>query len=389
MEESKLYTTQEIEKLKQKIDTYRGTLTSLKMGTSIEDFLFMKQDFDGLKTQIAHLEGLTETLDSKQNSHLKGYEDQIRLLSTQIESLNQTMEELNQEILTVLNKLVTVEVNDVTKTLSSTAKTDHTSAINLSTQPRITQTAEQSSITSAQPSYRLLQSLAGKATNKQSNVNNGGPSPQNDIQRNKPEERHFNQQYFQSINTHPSQIYNGLYRNTTVESTFHFKNATDAHEVPVNVYDPSAAQPTVSGEIIENDTSHASIESGSMETEILDEPIEVMNTEKEIERDNSELSKESFKLVISETSNDPVNQDSAELTSNQVVSEKITEPIDAYHSPSLETEEYVEVYHAGAVYEVHPSLEEEIIHLEPVNKPIEEEHKKGKNSFFDFFKRWS
>lgn len=71
MEESKLYTTQEIEKLKQKIESYRGSLTSLKMGASIEDFLYMKQEFDGLKTQMAHLDSITETLDTKQNSYKK------------------------------------------------------------------------------------------------------------------------------------------------------------------------------------------------------------------------------------------------------------------------------------------------------------------------------
>jgi len=47
------------------------------------------------------------------------------------------------------------------------------------------------------------------------------------------------------------------------------------------------------------------------------------------------------------------------------------------------------VYNSEAVYEVHPSLEEENKEPDPVNMPIEEENKKGKNSFFDFFKRWS
>ncbi|WP_036128628.1 hypothetical protein [Lysinibacillus sphaericus] len=392
MEESKLYTTQEIEKLKQKIETYRESLTSLKMGTSIEDFLYMQQEFDGLKTQMAHLEGITETLDSKQNSYIKGYDDQIKLLSTQIESLNQTIEGMNQEILAVLNKLLTVEENDTTTIPSSIELPSQTSATLLPRQPRMAQTTDQTTITSAQPSYRLLQSLAGKATNHQLNVNNSAPSPGNDLQATKPEERHFNQQYFQSINTHPSQIYNGLYRNTTVESTFHFKNATDAKEVPVSIYDPSAVQPTSSDENIENNSSIVH-ESVSIGTEIVDDPSEVMHSEKE---DNnlefSQISKESFEQVISELPSEPVSQDMTAIVSeplDQVISETIADPVDIYHSPSLETEEFVEVYQTGAAYEVHSSLEEENTHPESVNKPIEEENKKGKNSFFDFFKRWS
>ncbi|MFJ8460468.1 hypothetical protein ACIQ57_15215, partial [Lysinibacillus xylanilyticus] len=236
MEDSKLYSTQDIENLKQRIETYRETLTSLKMGTSIEDYLFMKKEFDAIKTQIAHLEGLTETLDDKQNSQIRGYEGQIRLLSTQIESLNQTIEEMNQEILTVLNKLV---IEDP-KAPATTPNTENTSTFMTNDEqshPRIKESANQSAVTSVPPSYKLLQSLAGKAISIQSNPNNRIPSSRQDNLGDGTQKRHFNQQYFQSENTHPSQIYNGLYRNTTAETTVHFKNATNAQEIPISVYE--------------------------------------------------------------------------------------------------------------------------------------------------------
>ncbi|MDP1395016.1 hypothetical protein ACM1TL_16275 [Lysinibacillus capsici] len=395
MEESKLYTTQEIENLKEKIESYRESLTSLKMGKSIEDFLYMKQEFDGLKTQMAHLEGITETLDTKQNSYIKGYDDQIRVLSTQLESLNQTIEGMNQEILSILNKLLPVKGNDAKTIMPSIDMPAQTYSNLLPRQPRMTQTADQTTITSAQPSYRLLQSVAGKAKNHQPNVNIGGPSPQNGLPETKPEERHFNQQYFQSINTHPSQIYNGLYRNTTVESTFHFKNAMDAKEVPVSVYDPSAVQPASREENIENDTLQSSIvnESDSTKTETLNNPMEAVKIENEHNNlENPIVTNESIEQVILEQLSEPVSQDIEAIASeplNQIIAETVAEPSAIDHSPSLETEEYVEVYHADATYEVHLSFEEEIMQLESVNKPIEEDHKKGKNSFFDFFKRWS
>ncbi|WP_107924056.1 hypothetical protein [Lysinibacillus parviboronicapiens] len=291
MEDSKLYSTQEIEKLKQKINSYRETLTSLKMGTSIEDFLFMKNEFDGLKTQMAHLEGLTETLDDKQNSHIRGYEDQIKLLSTQIESLNQTIDEMNQEIFTVLNRLLTIEVNEAPATLAAPTieKNSPTTTNTSQRHPRITQTPDQSTITSKQPSYKLLQSLAGKATTMQLTLNNGIPSTGNDIQGNKPEERHFNQQYFQSINTHPSQIYNGLYRNTTVESTFHFKKATDAQEIPVSIYDPKTVLPAINNESIDNNVLNSSIVNESVNdvaSEKTHEPDDHVSAQQAIEPDD-------------------------------------------------------------------------------------------------------
>ena len=61
---------------------------------------------------MAHLEGITETLDTKQNSYIKGYDDQIKVLSTQLESLNQTIEGMNQEILSILNKILPIKGNE-------------------------------------------------------------------------------------------------------------------------------------------------------------------------------------------------------------------------------------------------------------------------------------
>ncbi|MGE7942080.1 hypothetical protein ACQKNB_08325 [Lysinibacillus xylanilyticus] len=260
MEDSKMYSTQDIENLKQRIETYRETLTSLKMGTSIEDYLFMKKEFDGIRTQIAHLEGLTETLDVKQNSQIRSYDEQIRLLSMQIESLNQTIEGMNQEILTALNQLVTIED---TETPTITPKTEDTPTFmenDEQSHPRIKETANQSPISSVPPSYKLLQSVAGKAINMQSNLNNRVPSARQENWEDESEKRHFNQHYFQSENTHPSQIYNGLYRNTTAETTVHFKNYTDAKEIPINNFETTITIPSlIANESTATNTSVPSI----------------------------------------------------------------------------------------------------------------------------------
>lgn len=239
MDDSKLYSTQDIEKLKEKIDTYRETLTTLKMGTSIEDYLFIKNEFEELKRQIAHLEGLTETLDGKQSMQIKEYEGQVKQLSIQIETLNQAIEEMNHEILAILNKLTTFESNEQADNMPTTA--DESSIKNITPPSKkflqeIVQNAGQSPLPTTEPTYKFLQNLAGKATN----MNNGTPFTPNDKPAQKQEERHFNQHYFQSINTHPSQIYNGLYRNNTAEPTFHFKNAADTQGIPVSVLETNS-----------------------------------------------------------------------------------------------------------------------------------------------------
>jgi len=326
MEDSKLYATQDIEKLKEKIENYRETLTSLKMGTSIEDYLFMKKEFDGLKTQIAHFEGQTESLDDRKNSQIKGYEEQIKLLSTQIELLNQTIEEMNQEILVILKKLLTMEVNKAPAPTTTPSSESHSPLIANAAQrqPRITMAQDQSTIPSQQPSYRLLQNLAGRATNKQFDLNPNILSSETKHQKSIPEERHFNQHYFQSVNTHPSQ---GLYRNTNTESTFHFKNAADAKQIPVSIYDPTTINSSIIGETkpeIINDSTALKTPEVATEFGVLEEPQE------EIFDPPNAIIEEPVILDVLQTGNEPIildlpkaeNKEPVVLDSSEAVNKK-------------------------------------------------------------------
>ncbi|MEB2280252.1 hypothetical protein LAV73_09620 [Lysinibacillus xylanilyticus] len=333
MEDSKLYSTQGIEQLKQKIEAYKDTLTSLKMGTSIEDYLFMKMDFDEIKTQIALLEEQNETIDDKQkNSQIRGYEEQIKLLSAQIESLNQTIEEMNRDILKVLNKLLTIENTEAPTTPPKTEKISNFIANGAQRDSIITQTTSPSANTSKQPSYKMLQNLAGKATNTQLDVNNGTPSTRNGNQKDVPEERHFNQQYFQSINTHPSQIYNGLYRNTNTESTFHFKHATNIQEIPVSINGPALAPDDASTP--ENyRKKNTAVTVAEMNAAITNEPSNLEVLETVIEPVIPEAAKnvnEPVVPAVAENVNEPVVPAVAENVNEPVVpavAENINEPV--------------------------------------------------------------
>ena len=327
MEDSKLYCTQDIEKLKQKIEAYKDTLTSLKTGTSIEDYLFMKMDFDGIKTQMALLEGLTETIDDKPNSQIGGYDEQIKLLSAQIESLNQTIEEMNLEILKVLNKLLTTKNTEATTTTPKTENTSKSIANGLQSDPIITQTTSQSAVALKQPSYKMLQSLAGKARNAQLDVNNGIPSTHNGNQRNVSEERHFNQQYFQSINTHPNQIYNGLYRNTTTESTIHFKNATYTQEIPISVYESN----TLPNADIHNSTVNDLNSEGSANYR----ESEDINNTVTLDGMNSVITNEPAIPAASEVVNEPSIPVTSEVVNETVNTPVILETADTVNAPVI------------------------------------------------------
>ncbi|MFJ6265087.1 hypothetical protein [Lysinibacillus xylanilyticus] len=438
MEDSKLYCTQDIEKWKQKLEAYKDTLASLKTGTSIEDYLFMKMDFDGIKTQMELLEGLTETIDDKQNSQINGYEEQIKLLSAQIESLNQMIEEMNLEILKVLNKLLTIENTEAPTTTPKTENTSKSIANGVQSDPIITQTTSQSAVALKQPSYKMLQSLAGKARNAQLDVTNGIPSTHNGNQRNVPEDRHFNQQYFQSKNTHPSQIYNGLYRNTTTESTFHFKNTTNAQEIPISVYESN----TLPNAEIHNSTDNDLNSEGSanyresedinntvtldgmssvianepstpVTSEVVNEPIHTPAILEAADTVNTPVILESADTVnapvipeAADTVNAPVIPEAADTVNAPVIPEAadtvnapvileaakvVNEQGDVNNSSILKSDEF-EIFEPTSeeVYETHTPIEETNKQPEQKEESAEEGHKKEKGSlFFNFFRKWS
>lgn len=229
MENAELYSAQEIEKIKLKIETYRDTLTTLKNETSIEDYLLIKNEFDKFKKQISHLDGLSKTMDVKQSTQIGEYEEQVKQISNQIDFLNQTIEEINQEFILILKKLIIDDNTELTDNKISPTKNN--TLLNISN--RKTLVGNQSLSTNDQPSFRQLQNLAGKAIDVQ---NNGLPTARHDQQQQErqPETRHFNQQYFQLTNTHPSHIYNGLYKNTTTEATLQFKNSSNIQETSAN-----------------------------------------------------------------------------------------------------------------------------------------------------------
>lgn len=131
MENAKLYSPQDIEQLKQKIEAYKETLTTLKKDTSIEDCLLMKSDFDTFKKQIAHLDGLT-TRDIMQNMQVDEYGEQVKQMSIQIDALHHNVEEINQEILTVIKKIIANAENKI-------APVNHTTTLNKDSSPSITE----------------------------------------------------------------------------------------------------------------------------------------------------------------------------------------------------------------------------------------------------------
>lgn len=243
----KLYSARDIETLKQKIATYRDTLTALKTENSIDDYLFMKSEFNGFKTQILHLEGIMEIMDEKQSIQIEEYERQVNSLSVQIDFLNQTVEELNQDISLIMNNFRTGRSNDhieaintsvdLKEPLNSTKKNEE-NEVNLITEES---PQSQTSIPSIQntnlpPSYKQLQKFVNEAQFIEE-IQTGLTSTENIASQKMHQEEapRFKKQNFPSNSINPGQPYNRPHRKVNMTPTFNLNNAAKKHTFSMNI----------------------------------------------------------------------------------------------------------------------------------------------------------
>lgn len=268
MADAKLYSVQDIEILKQKIATYRDTLTTLKSGNAIDDYLFMKSELTYFKNQVSHLEEVMEQLNDKRSMQIEEYEQQIETFSQQMDSLNQTVEELNQDLSVVIDQLADDRSGKVITTVAmrDSKNTNH-SADEMEVIEVTPQLEKKTPISSIQqsnqpPSFKYLQSLIARVNDIQevpSTVTSPASIHQNS---GKPS--------FPSIGSHPTQIYNGVSRNHNMKSTLHFNNISTKQAIPIGRSDnlvPSISQPPIEPE----------------KNEIMTAPLEEVHYKKTIE----------------------------------------------------------------------------------------------------------
>lgn len=262
MEDSTSSTLLEIEKLKHKISSYRDTLMTLKMGTSLEDYLIMKNEFETLKMQISFIEGLTQTMDEKQQTQNAIYEDQIKQFSLQLAELKENVKEMSHEIITILNKInINKNEDDSEKDSSAIQEQNNTNKSNSNSEKQSND--KPSPTISEQPSYKELRNLTNLVLQPQRNQESIASFEQTGFMGDQKDQRYFNQQYFQSINTHPNYTQNSLYNNTG-KTPLRLKKTDDAPESQTND--------------VESNTIYPSIEraSGNVNTSVLT-PIDASN----------------------------------------------------------------------------------------------------------------
>jgi len=305
MADAKLYSTQDIENLKQKIATYRDTLTTLKSGNTIDDYLFMKSELTGFKTQVTHLEGVMERLNDKRSIQIEEYEQQIETFSRQMGSLNQTVEELNKDLSVVRDQLTNDRIENVS---TSVDIQDDMDVIEVTSQ--LEEKTPRSSIQQPNrpPSYKHLQSLIARANDIQEVSSTVTPTASIHQPPGKPS--------FPSIGSHPNQIYNGLNRNLNMKPTVHFNNISTKQASPTRSSDnlvlptpPPTAEPE-KNEVVtisSGEVSHKAVIEEKVKA-IVEEKVHHIETIEEKVQDVEKMEREVAPEVLIEIPNEMKRQ---------------------------------------------------------------------------------
>ena len=234
MKNIKFYSPHDIEQLKQTITTYKKTLASLKKGPSIEDCLVIKAEFDDFKKQLTRLENPTRT-EGIERVPFNEYEEHVKQISIQIKEIHQYVEEINQEILTIFKQIIAnteMKVNSENNSPTLQYEDD--------LKPIEEEIPNPPPTLKKQPTFMQLQMMAGKVNVPPTqSVATAKEEPRPTISKSK----QFNQPYFQLTSIPPSEMYNGLFKNTSREPALQFKNALETQvekpDIPVAPSSPA------------------------------------------------------------------------------------------------------------------------------------------------------
>ena len=123
MEDSKLTNTEKIDRLKQKLATYKQTLETLKAGDVVEDYLLMKNEDKTIKKQIFTLEGEVKTMKETQGFQLTEYEKRVETISVQVEAIKESLGQLEDDVKLLINTVDNLNFQDLVMKLENLINT--------------------------------------------------------------------------------------------------------------------------------------------------------------------------------------------------------------------------------------------------------------------------
>ncbi|MBZ5751986.1 hypothetical protein [Metabacillus rhizolycopersici] len=113
MEDPKLTSTEKIDRLKQKLATYKQTLETIKAGDVVEDYLLMKNEDKAIKKQVFTLEGEVKKMKETRDFQIDEYEKRAEIISVQVESVKESLGQLEDDVKLLINTVNNLNFPDL------------------------------------------------------------------------------------------------------------------------------------------------------------------------------------------------------------------------------------------------------------------------------------
>lgn len=372
MEDSKLYSTKDIENLKQKIAIYRDTLNSLKAGNSAE------------------VKNGTEKIPKEE------YGERVKNITVQIESINQTVEVLSQDISVIMDLLKSNEVNNLIESINTLVDLhDSINIINENEESEIETEMNHTEIlaspipTSALPlSYKQFKSFFNNANDIQEVSASQEPVVSISLGNNREKQQTIGRRSFPSLGVNSTQVSNSQYRSSHTKTANTLNRVVIKQAIPLKVnVNPSISFIANDIQFEENTTVEETFDIVQNEAKIgeIENTVEVKveDTVEMVVEDVSEMEVTDAGEVIVEDIGEIIVEDTDEMKVKDEVEVKVEDEV------VVKIEETVEMKAADTV-EMITEVKDEMVN-EIVDETIvkEQSENKAKNrdllSFFNFF----
>ncbi|TQR16306.1 hypothetical protein [Psychrobacillus soli] len=362
MEDSKLYSTQDIENLKQKIAIYRDTLNSLKAGNSVE-----------VKDEI-------------ENMQKEEYGERVKNITVQIESINQTVEVLSQDISVIMDLLKSEDVNDLIESINTLV--DLHDSINISNENEENEIEKEinhtGTLTSPIPtatlplSYKQFKDFFNNANDIQEITASPDPVVSIDLGDNQSNGRRS----FPSIGVNTTQVSNSQFRNFHTKPTNTLNRVVMKQAIPLKV----KINPSISFSLTPNDIRLEENPAVGESSNIVRNEAIVEETEDTVEMKVADAGEVIVEDAVEMEIEDTVEMkvaDAPEVKIEDIVEMKVEDVVEIIveDTDEMKVADAVEVIEDDTGEIVNEIVDESIVNEQPENKTKNRDFL----SFFNFF----
>ncbi|WP_085508445.1 hypothetical protein [Thalassobacillus devorans] len=115
----KLYSTDDIERLKHQLMVYEQTLNVVKKGEAVDDYLLIKHEFNETHSKLIRLEGEMKSMEDKYQRQLANFEEREENFADYMQNVNNMMSQLKEDISKVIDKVDQLNINELIEKINT------------------------------------------------------------------------------------------------------------------------------------------------------------------------------------------------------------------------------------------------------------------------------